>query len=83
VRFVTPDGSSLVLNYMWLPTWLGQNAQLKKELEEALSPELRGKEMSDETLDYAHSRVIEVICEKFPLDGLRDYLDGVKFLTQE
>lgn len=81
MRFVHYSGKAMELNYMWLPTWLGQNTAFKKELEAALGPELVGRDMDDDSLDWAHGRVIEIICERFPLEGLKDYLDGLKFVN--
>ena len=66
---------------MWLPTFIGHNSRLKREIEERLGPEFKGRELTEETLDEMHTRVIEFICEKFPLNGLRDYLDSVKFVS--
>lgn len=77
---VSTEPGKLELNYMWLPTFVGMNGAMKKTLEEKLVPELVGKPMTEETLDFAHDRVVELILEKFPLDGLRDYLDALKFV---
>ena len=85
MRLVTVVGTGVVeFNYMWAPTFLGMGGQLKLELEKKLAPELVGKPMSDETLDWAHDRVVEMILEKFPtIEGLRDYLDAIKFVREQ
>lgn len=83
MRFVLASGTSVELNYMWLPTWLGQNLKFKRDLEEKLGPELMGQELTAETLDHAHQRVIDIVCDLYPLAGLRDYLDGVKFVETD
>ena len=70
----------LELNYMWLPTFIGMDNRMKQLLEKQLSPELVGKPLTDETLDFAHQRVVEFILEKYNLEGLRDYLDALKFV---
>lgn len=71
------------LNWTWLPTWIGMNAQLKKELEERLAPKLEGRPL-EEALDDAHEMVIEFLVEKFPaLKGMRDYLDALKYVEDE
>ena len=72
----------LELNYMWLPTFVGLNGRMKTDLEEKLGPELLNKEMTDEVLDFAHDRVVEYLIEKFPVPGLRDYLDALKFVQE-
>lgn len=63
------------LNYMWLPTCIGMNVQLKKKMEEALATEMQGKSPEE-----ASDAVIEWLCEEMNIVGLRDYLDGLKFL---
>lgn len=74
----------LELNYMMLPTFIGMNASLKKELEEALRPHIEGQPWTETTLDQAHDLVLDFLEKKFPaLQGLRDYLDGLKYMTDQ
>lgn len=82
MRFITHDQGTIELNYMWLPTFLGQNTELKKELEATLRPEVVGLAVTEQLLDHIHRRVIDIICKKYPLPGLRDYLDGIKFIDE-
>lgn len=65
---------------MWLPTFIGLDTRLMQHLEEKLKPELEGKELTEDTLKYAHERAMDIICEHHPIPGLRDYLDAVKFV---
>lgn len=68
----------LELNYSWLPTWIGMNAQLKREVEEALHRELENQPLD---LDRAHKIVVSFLTSKFPnIVGLEDHLDGLKFI---
>lgn len=72
------------LNYMLLPTFIGINALLKKELEDTLKPLIEGQEWSERTLDLAHDLVLDFLVGKFPaLHGLRDYLDGLKYVSDQ
>ncbi len=69
------------LNWMWLPTFIGMNAQLKTEIEERLKPKLEGQPLTGDTLDKAHTEVISFLLEKFPdIKGLNDYLDALKYV---
>lgn len=78
---VVTDPGVLELNYMWLPTWVGSNAMLKKHLEEQLQEKVVGLPLTEETLDEVNDMVIGAIEEKYPeIKGLRDYLDGLKFV---
>lgn len=64
------------LNYMWLPTWLGMNTKLIQEIEDDLKFALAGM-----TPEQATRAIISYLEKKFPtLPGLRDYLDGIKFV---
>ena len=83
MRLVDRTGPGVLsLNYMWLPTWVGMNAQLIKEIETAISDGIVGKPLDEGTLDAAHFAVIEFLGKKFPnITGMFDYLDGVKFVS--
>lgn len=81
---VVPDRDQagvLELNYSWLPTWIGMNAPLLKEMEEKLKTDMVGQPMSPESLLRLHDRVIDFLEARFPhITGLRDYLEGLKFV---
>jgi hypothetical protein len=71
----------LELNYMWHPTWIGMNSMIKAKLERELKAKVEGMEMSDENLDAINEMVLDHLEELNPtVDGLRDYLDGLKFV---
>jgi hypothetical protein len=59
------------------------NANLIREIEKEIGPDIIGKPMSEEMLDEASEKVIEFLEEKCPIPGLRDYLDGLKFIVEE
>ena len=71
----------LELNFMWLPTAIGMNSLLKKELEASLASKLQGLPLDEPTLDKAHELVVEFLVQKLPeVKGLARYLDGLKYL---
>jgi hypothetical protein len=82
MRFVVQTEPGVVeFNWMWAPTFIGMDNNLKKKLEKELGSELEGKPATDEVLDWAHDRVIDIICKHHhALPGLRDYLDSLKFV---
>lgn len=82
MRFVFSSKPGKVeLAFMWLPGFIAFDGRLKAELEDKLAPELVGRELTEETLDWAHERVLDFICEKHAaIPGLRDFLDAVKFV---
>lgn len=81
MRFVQYVGNGrLELNYMWLPTWMGMDAALKKEIEQALAEKFQGRTVDE--LDALNDELLDWLQERFSaLSGLRDYLDGLKFVT--
>jgi hypothetical protein len=83
MRLVFVIGKSVHLNYMWLPTWLGQNSRFKKEIESDLEAKIKGKELTELNLDVINDMVITYICMKFPIPGLLEYLDGLKFVQEQ
>jgi hypothetical protein len=82
MRTVTsPEPGVFEVNWSWLPTFIGMNHKLQERIVAEVTPEILGKPIDDETLDLAHELVIAVIVKEFPrIEGLREYLDGLKFV---
>lgn len=82
MRSIVLAGEGAVeLNYMWLPTFIGMNTVLKKEMETELQPFLLGIPLTEQGLDEIHQKVIEYLSKKFPdVKGLDLYLDALKFV---
>lgn len=69
------------LNWMWLPTWIGMNANIKRDVEKKLSDLIVGMEITPDNLDRMHEMVIDEIVALNPsVDGLQEYLDGLKYV---
>jgi len=76
---VETDPGVLELNFMWLPTWIGMNSGLKKEIEEYLGKIIVGREMTEAVLDEAHDLVVAFLMGRFPeIHGLPAFLDGLR-----
>lgn len=81
MRAVVPTApGELSLNFSWLPTFIGANGPLKRELEKELSHQIVGKPWNEETFDFAHELVLEYLEKKFKIEGLRELLDGLKYI---
>lgn len=66
---------------MWLPTWIGLSKQTLETVERNLQPKVAGIPATEERLDEINELVIETLSEMHPqIQGLRDYLDGMKFV---
>lgn len=85
MHLVVPAGpGELVLNYLYLPTFIGMNAPLMEKLEKELGPEIVGKELTEASMADMDKKIIRWICSQFPsLTGLDDYLDGIKFIQAQ
>jgi hypothetical protein len=71
----------LELNTMWLPTWLGINQTAVKDIEREFAPKVVGRAATEEELDKLNDEVLDILTAKYPqIEGLRDYLDGLKFV---
>lgn len=77
---ILTDPGTLELNYMWLPTWIGLNAKLKQEIETEVAPLVVGREITEQDLDQISDQVLDIIVRRCPVQGVRDYLDGLKFI---
>jgi len=81
VRLIVVSGNVVELNYMWLPTWLGQNAAFKQRMEADVKGRVEGLELTESNLDRIDRLVLNYIVDQFPhVRGLFDYLDGLKFI---
>lgn len=78
--FLHLDNGVLELNYMWLPTFIGMNVALKRDIEKDLAAKFQGRPETD--LAQMHEELIDYLVTKVPLPGFRDYLDGIKFVQE-
>lgn len=79
--FVRNGAGSVGLNYMWLPTFIGMNSALIRELEQHVTPIMAGRALTDELLEEGSAAALQFLCERFPhVKGLEEYLDGLKFV---
>jgi hypothetical protein len=77
---VSPAPGVLELNYMWLPTWIGMNTALLKELGEVASKAAVGRPLT-EAIEESHQAVLDHLSEKYPdIEGLKDWLQGMKLV---
>jgi hypothetical protein len=84
MRLIVRSGPGKVeLNWTWMPFFCAMDNNLKKQVEEALGPKLKGKPLDDATLDFAHNEALDFICNYHKaIPGLRDYLDAIKFIQE-
>lgn len=79
---VQVDQGILEVNYMWLPSWVGMNSILLKELGEHLQGKSVGKELTDGLLDELSREARRFLCDRFPLiKGLNEYLSALEHVS--
>jgi hypothetical protein len=71
------------VRWMFLPTFIGQNVPMMKQLETELTKTFVGRPAEDSVLDEVHEYVLNWIAKKFPLNGIRQYLEGISFVREE
>jgi hypothetical protein len=67
---------SFELCWTWLPTWIGLNTDLKRQLEAHIKKKFIGNEA---TIEDLHNEVVEHLVLKFnAIAGLKEYLKAVE-----
>lgn len=80
---VAKDGA-IELSWMWLPTFIGQNYLVLKELGTAWEQKFpQGVQNTAEGLDEMHEFTIQWLCEKFPIEGLEPYLRAITNVQED
>jgi len=71
------------LNWMWLPTWIGLNHSIKKEIEEKVGQAFIQRELTEDTLEELDEVIISFLQDKFPNVRFEKYLRALKDVHQE
>ena len=69
---------TVVLNFMFLPTFIGQNPIVQKELKVELERLFAGKPATPALMDEIHHWVITWLKNKFQITGLENYLQAIE-----
>lgn len=80
---IATDAGVLEVNWQWLPTWIGMNTPLLKEIEDELKDKVVGRTFEPPLYPeaVASQLVIDFLVARHPgIEGLDDYLDGLKFV---
>lgn len=71
--------NAIELSWMWLPTFIGQNYGVLKELGKAWEKHFpKGVAITPESLDAMHEYTINWLCGKFCINGLYKYLKAIE-----
>jgi hypothetical protein len=66
------------LNFMWLPTFIGQNVVMLRELKRELEKEFLKEQLTEATLWAMHHKIIQWLEAKFPFEGIGKYLHAIE-----
>ena len=69
---------TVVLNFMFLPTFIGQNPIVQKELKTEMTKLFAGELATEKLMDQIHHWVITWLQAKFNIPGLDDYLRAIE-----
>jgi len=77
--------------WMWMPHFLASDSSLHKFVSKAMTEEFRGTVIKDDEqpllttslLVRMHKKVIDLVVEKYPITGLRDYLVAISGVQPE
>jgi hypothetical protein len=69
---------TVVLNFMFLPTFIGQNPIVQKELKVEMTKLFAGRPATPELMDEIHCWIIQWLRGKFPIVGLEKYLQAIE-----
>lgn len=62
---------------MWLPHFLAADQVLHKHVDQKMTEEFKGAAVVDSALfDRMHGRVLSLILERYPIPGMRSFLEG-------
>ena len=69
------NGRNYEVAWMWLPHFLAADLALVKSVDKALTEEFKGKETHPVEV---HEAVLDLIEKKYPIAGLRTYLQAIE-----
>lgn len=82
VQMAKDNSGALELNWMWLPTFIGQNYAVMRELEKVWRERFTGvsftPETEETTLRRIHDFTIQWLTERFKINGLKEYLSAIE-----
>ena len=83
LAFYPPGTNTCEVQWMWLPTFIGQNVALMKELELELNKTFQKRLATEATLNAVHVQIISWLDKKLHIPGLVEYLEGIKYVQEQ
>jgi len=85
-------GGKWQVAWMWLPHFISSDSSLHKFVASRMTEEFKGTMLDGEDttvptvavlMEKMHNKVIDLIVEKYPIVGLRQYLEAVSAVSPE
>lgn len=84
MRVINFSNGVLELNFMWLPTFIGQNYHVMRQLQDDWRKEFGTQTLATGmALNTIHLWTIDWLCTKFPIAGLREYLKAIENVKED
>jgi hypothetical protein len=77
------DPTVLELDWMWLPSFIGQDHALMSKLQKELKEKFGGRQIREDTLSAIHQFVLDWLDAQYAMKGLREYLAAIHHVRQE
>ena len=74
--------------WMWMPHFLAADSALHKYVDKEMTKAFKGTDLGIEfdpmdVQERMHAKVIELVLEKYPMQGLREYLEAIQSVKPE
>lgn len=71
----------LEVKWTWMPYFLASDTELIRSVDGSLTEKFKGKELTQELMEGVHEEVLDLISEKYPIQGLKSYLRGIEVVS--
>ena len=73
--------------WMWLPHFLAADRELHKYVDKKMTETFKGtmveEGQTEHVLGLMHQKVLDLILERYPIPGMRRFLDGYTYLRPD
>jgi hypothetical protein len=78
------DHKLIEVSWMWLPWFIANNTGLLRELDHVLNLRYETlREINENNLNEIHYFVIEFICDRVKVAGLKQFLEGLAYVGKD
>lgn len=84
MHLVILNEGRLEVRWTWLPYWLAAGPALSRDVERLMNDVviMNGMPPTEESLGRISTFVVNTIVQRFPIPGLREYIDGIRHVQE-